>query len=209
MILKDAFRYQNYYDKLIDKATGHLVLENNITQKKQEHLRNKANPDAENEITIEKADVFENENITPMHVVSFLMNIVEEKEKLTNAIAVAKSNAKINIDASIEINKVRQTVSNVFQYMSTLKSSERKTMGKSVMLNADKNQVAYAYDIIEVKTIDYDRNTVKALMKKLNAQSDKISADIDMANITTEVNYTPAYDIDDSFEDCIVKCCGI
>lgn len=209
MILKDAFRYQNYYDKLINRATSHLVLQNNITQRKQEHLRNKANPDAENEIIIEKADVFENESITPMHVVNFLMSIVEEKEKLTNAIAAAKSNAKINIDASIEINKIRQTVSNVFKNMVTLKSSEKKTTGRSVMLNADKNQVPYLYDIIEVTTIDYDRNTVRALMKKLNAQSDKISADIDMANITTEVNYTPAYDIDDSFEDCIVKCCGI
>lgn len=209
MILKDSFRYQNFYDKLINAAYTFLIINNNVTRRKQEHLRSKSNPDAEDETIIVKSEYFENEKIIPMNVVVFLMDILEEKEKLTTAIAAAKSAAKINIDATIEMNKVRQQIANVFRRMSDIKSCETKTTGKSMMLNADKNQVSYTYDINEVITIDFNRNVVKSLMKKLNEQSDRASAEIDMANITVEVNYTPKYDLDDTFEDCIIKCCNI
>lgn len=209
MILKDSFRYQNFYDKLINEAYTLLIMNNNITQRKQEHLRSKSNPDAEDETIIVKAECFENEKIVPMNVVTFLMDILEEKEKLTAAIATAKSTAKINIDATIEMNKVRQQIAGVFRHMSGIKSYETKATGRSMMLNADKNQVPYTYDINEVITIDFNRNVVKSLMKKLNEQSDKASAEIDFANITVEVNYTPKYELDDTLEDCIINCCSI
>ena len=208
MILKDSFRYQNYYNKLIESAYLFLAITDNVTQKKQEHLKSKYNPDAENETIIKKNEYFENKNITPMHVVTFLMDILSEKEKLTNAIATAKVNAKIAIDSSIEMNKSRQSVIRVLSNMVNIKSYETTTTGRSVMLNADRNQVSYTYDIDEVVTIDFNRNVVKSILKKLTEQTDKVSADIDMANITVEVNYTPKYDLDDSLEDCIISCCS-
>lgn len=205
MILKEAFRYQNHLDNLIDMATLYLSNVYNITQKEQVHMRSKVNPDAQDEtIIMPKQTLFDNGSIVPQTIVSFLMDLYEEKVKLTSAIAIAKKNAKIDIDACIALNKTRQKIASTYKYMSNVKSGEIKTIGSSTRFNAELNQVSYRYDVNEITTIDFDRNVVKALAKKLNNESDSVSADIDMANITVEVNYTPKYDLDDSFEDCIL-----
>ena len=209
MILKDSFRYQNYYERLIDYAVSFLSLKNNVTSVAQEHMRSKTNPDAADEIImLPKAMQFESNDISVMDVVSFLIDICDEKNKLTAAIASAKSTAKINIDSSIEMNKVRHRVSTALSYMSGIKGSQTIKTGTGNKFNGEGNQVSYVYDVKEVTTIDFDRNKVKAMAKKLNELSDRTSAEIDMANITIDVNYTPKYDLDDSFEDCVLKFIG-
>jgi len=46
MYLKEAFRYQNYLNELISMTTTHLNVGQYTTKTIQEHLRQKANPDA-------------------------------------------------------------------------------------------------------------------------------------------------------------------
>ena len=206
MILKEAFRYQNYLVSMINEVDILLSNKNFVMNVKQEHLRKAINPDAENEsVDVKKPNEFDNDKITVNTIVSFLMDLYEQKMSLTNAISMAKSSAKIDIDSSIEMNKVRKNIADVYSSMARLKSYEVDKTGYGKMLNGEKNQVNYAYDIKEVGTIDYDRNVVKSLAKKLKEESDKVSADIDMANITIEVNYTPKYDLDDTLEDCLEK----
>lgn len=52
MILKEAYRYQNYLNTLIRDAESYLMKKDFITETKQTHNRNKVNPDATDE-TIE------------------------------------------------------------------------------------------------------------------------------------------------------------
>lgn len=206
MILKEAFRYQNYLDYIITSVIAMITNKSYIMNITQEHMRAAANPDAVNEtVEVKKTIVFDNADITVNKVVEFLMDIYTEKDKLTAAISAAKSTAKLDMDSAIAMNKVRKRLAHSFKYMADTKAYERDTTGYGNMFNGEKNQVRYVYDIKEIGTIDYDRNVVKALAKKLNEQADRISADIDIANITIEVNYTPKYDLDDSLEDCLNK----
>lgn len=209
MILKEAFRTQNFLDNLINTALSFLSQQDNIVYKKQEHLRKKSNPEAENEtVEVPKATVFESCEITPNVIIDFVMDLICEKEKLTKAIAYAKSNTEIDIDSSIALNRLRQNAANTFSYMSGVKASEQvfSTRGRKFNINGD--EVPYSYDVKEVTTIDFDRNKVKALARKLNSQSDTISTKIDLLNVTIEVAYTPKYEIGDSFEDCILTFLG-
>ena len=206
MILKDAFRYQTKLDNIISDVEDYFESTRNVTTIKQEHLKKNTNPDAENEIVIlDKDCVFEDERITTNNVISFLMDVYEEKVALTKAIATAKSNAKVDIDSSVAMNKVRERIAKSMRALSRIKSGEVKKTAVGKKFNSDGEQVSYAYDVTEITTIDFNRNVTKSLAKKLNAEHDRVSADIDMVNITIEVNHTPRYDFDDSFEDCLVK----
>ena len=51
------------------------------------------------------------------------------------------------------------------------------------------------YDIERVRTIDFDRNRVRDLIDKLQAQADKISNEIDAALISTPVAYKLPFDM--------------
>lgn len=204
MVLKEAFRTQNYLENLINRGLMFLTSTDNVTTKKQEHMRKKVNADAEDEtIEVPKSTVFENDKITPNVVVDFVMDVMAEKEKLTYAITVAKAKAEIDIDSSIALNKTRQGIAGILNTMANIKASERITTGRDYKFNNDGDQVLYAYNINEVTTIDFDRNKVKTLVKKLNRESDEVSTKLDALNVTVNVNYTPKYEIGDSFEDCL------
>lgn len=206
MILKEAFRYQNFYSDLIDNCLSYLSMPTNVTNRVRTHLRSATNKDAENEtIVMPKFTTFENPEIKTNTVVRLLMDLYEQKSKLTNAISEAKSSASIDIDSEIAINKTRQQIVSALTRMAKIQSKENDTTGTGKKFNSDGNQVDYTYDVHEVVTIDFDRNMVKAMAKKLNEESDRTSAAIDMANITVEVNFTPKYELDDTFEDCLDK----
>lgn len=53
-------------------------------------------------------------------------------------------------------------------------------------------------------TIDFDRKDIKGLIKKLTKQCDELSIVLDGLLVTTEVDYTPVFDINDSLEDIIL-----
>lgn len=204
MVLKEAFRAQNYLEGLISEGLNFLMRTDNVTTKKQEHMRKKVNVDAEDEvIKLPKVVEFENESITPDVVIDFVMDVLDEKEKLTSAIAVAKTSAEIDIDASIALNKSRQHIASILHVMGNIKANEKQIIGRDFKFNVDGVQVPYQYNINEVTTIDFDRNKVKGLVKKLCRKSDEVSARLDELNVTVRVDYTPKYEIGDSFEDCL------
>ena len=201
MILKEAFRYQNYLNGLLSSAEGYLYYTDNVTNKKQEHLRKLINPDAENEtINLPKRSDIEHE---PNEIIAFAIDILNEKEKLSKAIDKAKASSEINIDSSVAINKQKQNFISVLNQISNIKSSEKVVKGTAYKFNADGNQVPYNYDIKEVTTIDFDRNKVKGIIKKLRNESDEVSNILDKIQIELDVNYSPIYDLNDSFEDAL------
>lgn len=201
MILKEAFRHQNFLSDIMESAISHLNYTDNIVTKKQEHMKHAANPDASDETIIVPKQV--DFKYSSMDVVDFLMDVLKEKEILTDAITNAKSKSDVDIDSSIAMNKVRQTLASVFERMASLKSSEKETSAYGYKFNINGEQVKYAYNVKETTTIDFDRNDVKSLSRKLRKKSDEVSDAIDRINVTLEVDYTPKYEIGDSLEDCI------
>lgn len=201
MILKEAFRYQNYLSLLLSQAMNYLSCESYITTTIQSHNRTKVNPDAQDEkITIQKPYnvIFE-----PNDLIDFVVKLIEEKEKLSNAIAVSKRTLEFDIDAAMSINKMKQEFIQTLRRMAVIKSTELEKEGTSYKFNNDGDQVSYRYPVKEVKTIDYDRNTVKSLISKFKKETDKISTERDRIDIMIEVNYDPIWEVDTPLEDIL------
>lgn len=202
MILKEAFRYQNYLTSLFVQATGYLSREDFITTTIQKHNRTMVNPEAQDEdIVVPK--VF-NVEYKPNDLINFVVKLIDEKQKLSNAIAEAKKSLDIDVDAAMSMNKTKQDFISVLRRMASIKSSESDKEGTSYKFNNDGDQVSYLYPVKEVKTIDYDRNAVKGLISKYKKETDQISTTRDRIDIMTDVDYTPVWEVDTPLEDILV-----
>ena len=203
MNLKESYRYANYLDDLLSTAYTYLRNKGFVTTTVEEHLRKQSNPDVENE-TIEVQKPFDVE-FSPNRVIDFVVKVIEEKEKLSESIAEAKSTTEINIDNAISMNKKKQGFVSVLNGIADIKPTESITTGNDYKFNNEGNQVKYFYNIKRITTIDYNRTDVKKLIKKYLKETDDISAKLDLIEITTIVQFTPIFNINTSFEDSIVE----
>ena len=202
MILKEAFRYQNYLTSLFVQATSYLSREDFITTTTQNHNRSMVNPDAQDKkISVPK--VF-NVGYKPNDLIDFVVKLIDEKQKLSNAITEAKKSLDMDIDAAMSMNKTKQDFISVLRRMASIKSTESEKEGTSYKFNNDGDQVSYRYPVKEVKTIDYDRNAVKGLISKYKKETDEISTTRDRIDIMTDVDYTPVWEVDTPLEDILV-----
>lgn len=202
MNLKESYRYANYLDTLLNTAYRYLQNKGFTTTTKQNHLRSKANSEASDEI-VEVQKPYDVE-FTPNDIIDFVVGVITEKELLANAIAKAKSGAEINIDNAVAMNKKKQAFVSVLSGIVNIKPSEKTTQGTDYKFNQqDGNQIRYFYNIEETTTIDFNRNDVKALIKKYSKECDDISAKLDAIEINTIVEHTQKYDISDTFEDLV------
>lgn len=202
MILKEAFRYQNYLTSLFVQATSYLSREDFITTTTQKHNRTMVNPEAQDEdIVVPK--VF-NVEYKPNDLIDFVVKLIDEKQKLSNAITEAKKSLDMDIDAAMSMNKSKQDFISVLRRMVSIKPTESEKEGTSYKFNNDGDQVSYRYPVKEVKTIDYDRNAVKCLISKYKKETDEISTARDRMDIMTDVDYTPVWEVDTPLEDILV-----
>lgn len=202
MILKEAFRHQNNLDELILNAKSLLITKPSfICTTTQEHMRNKMNPDAKDETVIVKSET--QYDFTANDVIDLLVSLVSEKEKLTKAIATAKKASNIDIDSELAMNRVRQNLVEVLKDIDTVRPSERIVQGTDYKFNVNNEQVTYKYNITEKKTINFDRNDVRKLIKKYSTISDAASINVELGLLTIDVDYTPKYDIGMDIEDAV------
>lgn len=202
MNLKESYRYANYLDRLLITADTYLRNKGFVTTTEQNHLRSKANPDAQDEkIAVQKPyDV----NFKPNDIIDFVVKVINEKENLFSAIADAKTRTEINIDNAVALNKKKQSFVNTLNSIVSIKPNETQSMGKDYKFDINNEQKPYSYQIISKTSIDFDRNSVKGLIKKYNKECDEISSKLDEIEITTQVNFIPLFDVNDSFEDLVV-----
>ena len=88
MNLKEAFRYQNKLQALLDEAQGILDCDANVTKVANTYLRHKVMPEAEDETVMDVAQTEYAEQITD--VARFMLYLLEEKSRLFAAIRKAK-----------------------------------------------------------------------------------------------------------------------
>ena len=197
MVLKEAFRMQNHLTTLTNGAIAFLSANENVMRIKEEHQRSKRNPKAEDEIVEVKRD----HDMNADGVIDLLLDLMNEREKLSLAISRAKESAEFDIDAPIAANKARQEAADCLKELAGRKSSETVSRGMDYLINAEGNQTAYYYNIRSVETIDYDRDKVRGIVKRLQRESDAVSTKIDLLNVTLEVDYASKYDFETGFED--------
>ena len=203
MNLKESYRYANYLDSLLNTAYTYLRNKGFVTTTTENHLRSKANADAQDE-KIEVQKPFDVE-FTPNQVIDFAVDVLAEKEALVDAIANAKACAEINIDNAIAMNKKKQGFVNILNNLANIKPSEKQRNGSDFKFNAEGNQVMYYYTVVETVGIDYDRKMVRGLSKKLLKETDEISAKLDAIEINTILDFEPRFDVNATFEECIVR----
>jgi hypothetical protein len=197
MNLKESFRYQNFLENMLAYAGNSLTdREHSLTITKN-HLRKKANAEAEDMMeTVDVGEFFKNDD-----VLKFMTMLVEERSKLTNAIGKAKASIGFDLDAAIETNKFRQTVANRVKTMLRFTASKRTERGTDYKFNVEGNQTQYYYDIEVEANEAFDRSAAKDTMRKLILEADKVSVEIDSAMINTVVEYDAPFNVNDSFED--------
>ncbi len=197
MNLKESFRYQNFLENMMAEAGSSLTSREHSLTVTKKHLRYKANPDAQDmEETVDVGEFYKNDD-----VLSFMLLLVDERQKLTDAIGRAKASVGFDIDAAVETNKFRQTVAARTKEMLRFVPSKRVEQGRDYKFNVEGNQAPYLYEI-EVETTEaFDRGRAKSVVREIMLQADKASAEIDSALINTQVEYEPLFNVNDSFDD--------
>ena len=201
MNLKEAFRYQNKIQRLMDEAEMFLRNERNVTKVANTALRHKVNPEAENETTLEIPDIEYSEQITELTM--FLLFLLEQHETLSYAIRTTKKNMDMDFDSEVSLNGKRQEIAGIFRRMSEIRCAENLLPGAGIgyKFNAEGNQISYRCDLKKVTTINFDRNKVRALASVLSKKADQVSAALDKQLVVTEVDYELPFDVNDTFAD--------
>ena len=200
MNLKESYRYSKFLDTLLEASYAFLNDKSFVTTTTEKHLRSKTYSEAQDEtLVVKKPDVDFDTN----RLIDFVVEVLDERDRLLEAIALAKSKTEFNIDNAISMNKKKQSVARLFTKMAGIKSSESVSRGTGYRFNNEMNQVPYYYDIEKITEIDYNRNDVRNLAKKYFTQADEISSKIDAIEINTEVPFTCKWDVNDSFDNIV------
>lgn len=201
MNMKEAFRFQNKLQHIIDEAQATLGSDRNITKVENTYRRKRVWSEAEDETTVEAPATEYADRITEM--VEFLMYLLSEKETLCAAIRTAKNTLSVDIDSEVSLNSTRQSIANTLRHMNSLRSSEVVVAGGGTgfRFNAEGNQVSYRCDVKRVTTINFNRNTVKKILAEVNRKSDEVSGEVDRCLVMTEVAYNCPFDVNDSFDE--------
>ena len=204
MNLKEAFRFQNRLQKLMDEAQNILSKEKNITTVEKTTLQSKVDPNAEDTVAVEIPDTEFGEQITDIAILA--MFLLGEREKLSYAIREAKKAMPLDFDGEVSLNAMRQEFAALFRTMNEIRSSEVVLVGAGTgyKFNADGNQVSYRCNLKKVTKINFDRNKVKSFANGLAKKSDQVSADLDKTLVNTEVAYEAPFDVNESFAEVLL-----
>lgn len=201
MNLKEAFRYQNKLQALLDEAQGILDCDSNVTNVANTYLRHKVMAEAEDETILDLPQTEYAEQITD--IARFMLYLLEEKSRLFAAIRKAKDALDMDMDSEVSLNAARQSVARTFKRMNDLRSSEQLLSGGGTgyRFNAEGNQISYCCDVKRVTTINYDRKVIHAALSKLNRQADETSNRLDLCLVTSRVDYAVSFDVNASFAE--------
>lgn len=201
MNLKEAFRYQNKLQTLMDEAQDILSCDANVTKVENTYLRHKVMAEAQDETVLIAPETEYYEQITG--VAQFLLYLLEEKGKLFAAIRKAKDALDVDMDSEVSLNAARQSLARTFKWMNDLRSSEQTIPngGTGYRFNAEGNQISYRCDVRRVTTINYDRNVIRRALGKLNKLADETSTKLDLCLVTSTVEYEPPFDVNASFAE--------
>ena len=200
-VLREAFRYQNFLESLIQSCDSYLRNSNNVMKIVEEHHRSNVQPEAQDEKKDNIAD-------RPLAVsadtlINFMFCVYLEKESLSKAINDAKNQHCADMDMDMALNKTRQRIVDRLKSVAALKTRKTTNKGSAYCFNNDGNQIEYYYDIEVTSVPEFDRSKVKKLIQELASKSDKISTRIDYYLTSVPVNFDPYFDINSSFEELI------
>ena len=203
MNLKEAFRFQNKLQSMMEEAQDILGSDRNITKVQNTYLRKKVMAEAEDETTMDLPSTEYSEKIT--EVVVFLMRLLDERERLSAAIHKTKASLDLpaGLDGEVGLNSKRQEIASLLRRMAGLRASETliSNGGTGYRFNNEGNQVSYRCDVKRVVTINFDRNKIRKMCGDLSKKADEVSTSLDAALVNAQVDYAAPFDVNDTFAD--------
>lgn len=204
MNLKEGFRYQNYLDTLLMRAEMYLSNSLHTIEVIQVHHRSKADPEATDE-------TFTSDQLYPSRgphydvggVVNFMLAIMEEKRFLSSEITNAKRFSSFQLDHELACNKIVQSVARRLGALANTRPRTNMTTGTARRFNAEGNQVTYTYDVEEQQSVTFDQQEIRRTSKELLAKADEVSNRAECFMLETTLNFTPQFDVNDSFDEAI------
>ena len=203
MNLKEAFRFQNKLQSMMDEAESILGREQNVTKVQNTYLRRKVMAEAEDETTMEEPATEYSEQITEL--AEFLLFLLAQRESLSAAICRAKAglNLPAGLDGEVGLNGCRQEIAGLLRRMAGLRSSEVLIPGGGTgyRFNNEGNQVSYRCDVKRVTTINFDRNKIRRICADLSRKADDVSEALDAALVNTQVTFEAPFDVNSTFAE--------
>ena len=203
MNLKEAFRFQNKLQSMMEEAQDILGSDRNITKVQNTYLRKKVMAEAEDETTMDLPSTEYSEKITEVAV--FLMYLLDERERLSAAIHKTKTGLYLpaGLDGEVGLNSKRQEIASLLRRMAGLRASETliSNGGTGYRFNNEGNQVSYRCDVKRVVTINFDRNKIRKMCGDLSKKADEVSTSLDAALVNAQVDYAAPFDVNDTFAD--------
>jgi len=202
MNLKEAFRFQKRLNEFIETAIIYAGSVSYAYKTTHKHFVNKVNPDIEDfeEVTEPESFLCSIDNMAKIAIA-----LIGEREKLSLAIVEAKRTAPIDIDVYTDLNKTRRLLSNKIKAISSHKPTIVKNVGYGTRFNVEGNQVQYRYDVEIHREDFFDREWCKSKVPELYDICEETSKQLELALLSTEVDYEPLFKINDKFEDVVAS----
>lgn len=204
MNLKEAFRYQNFLDRMMQEAAYFITQRGNCLHTIKFHNRTKVNPDAENSTEFEESEI----KYTCDDVISFMESLIQHRTELSVAIDEAKAalaEEQFDIDAAVAANKFRQILHRSIKTMLGFTPTKKTERGTDYKFNTEGNQMPYYYDL-EVETSEaYDKENARSIMRSVILEADLVSSEVDSAMVNTKVLFKPQFDVNDTFDDAMTE----
>lgn len=211
--IKEAFRYQNFLDKNLSSLLSTLGNKSNALKVEEIHYKSKSNSEALDE-TVDQTAERTYPNATVVDLSFLVKQLVNQKLKLSLAIENAKRDLflewkedgqSLTLDTAVEFAKKNREQANTLKYLVDLKASEKKSQASSYKFNVAGDQVLYKYDVSQTTTLDFDKNIINDMYKKLLNVADTLSTQIELAMLKEIVDFVPLYNIHDSIVDVVDK----
>ena len=203
MDFNDACRYQNFLKSLFSRVCHHVTDSDFIITTVKAHHLKEACKTAEDKIETSK-NPFDDETITPDKMIKLGLAIIDERQKLAEAISVAKAQADLQVDAACMINKDKGILADYLASIASTKTQETESNGTAYVMNEiDGKQTPYVYKVTTIKKINFDRNFVKGVVSRLKREVKETSKEIERFNLNVQVDFVPRWSEDDSLDDIL------
>jgi len=210
--LKESFRILSYIDKTISSLTSYLSNKNNSISVIESHLKEKSNPEAQNE-ELDTTTVREYPDASTVDIINLVGKLISEKTKLEisvenakkHIVIITKDNNNLSLDSAISNAKQSRNLAGVLNSLINIKTDEKKTVAQGFKFNINGEEVPYRYDVVITKTINFDRSIVSDNYKTLLEKADKLSISIEKSMMDEIVEYEFPYSVHDSTADIVSK----
>lgn len=205
--LKKSFEYENYLKGLYSEACMLLRDSSFMTVTKAEHYIHSVNKEEEDKVEEITSSIKNSYNfITPNQLIDFVVYINNERKRLAEAVALAKTNEPLNqYDVLIKRNTSDRELLSILDIINKIKGKEDISEGYGRKFNNDGEQVEYSYDVKKITTINFDRNKTKTLAFKLRSVCNYTSEKIDVLLLKNTVDFDTVFEVGESFEDAFER----